>query len=116
MKGLAGVKNARKMGNSWKRALAALLLALFMLTVGASAEESLEEGVATLPLDGLQKSADESESALDVRSLILSLVSGETLSGNDTLMDSLKARLSRLYERVEIGHVKSIAWFVCRKG
>ncbi len=31
-------------------------------------------------------------------------------------MDSLKARLSRLYERVEIGHVKSIAWFVCRKG
>ena len=31
-------------------------------------------------------------------------------------MDSLKARLSRLYERVDIGHVKSIAWFVCRKG
>ena len=31
-------------------------------------------------------------------------------------MDSLKARLSRFYERVEIGHVKSIAWFVCRKG
>ena len=31
-------------------------------------------------------------------------------------MDSLKARLSRLYDRVEIGHVKSIAWFVCRKG
>ena len=93
MKGLAGVKNARKAGNGWKHALAVLLLALLVLTAGASAEESLEEGVAALPLDGLQKSADESESALDVRSLILSLVSGETLSGNDTLMDSLKARV-----------------------
>lgn len=93
MKGLAGVKNARKAGNGWKHALAALLLALLVLTAGASSAESLEEGVTALPLDGLQKSADESESALDVRSLILSLVSGETLSGNDTFMESLKARV-----------------------
>ena len=38
---------------------AALLLALFMLTVGASAEDSLEESVAVLPVAGLQMSAGE---------------------------------------------------------
>lgn len=31
-------------------------------------------------------------------------------------MSSLTARLQEMYETVEIGHVKSIAWFVCRKG
>lgn len=31
-------------------------------------------------------------------------------------MHSLTARLQEMYETVEIGHVKSIAWFVCRKG
>ena len=40
------MKNARKAGDAWKHGLAALLLALFMLTVGASAEDSLEESVA----------------------------------------------------------------------
>ena len=44
------MKNARKAGDAWKHGLAALLLALFMLTAGASAEDSLEEGVAALPL------------------------------------------------------------------
>lgn len=31
-------------------------------------------------------------------------------------MDSLKARLEKMYETVELGNVKGIAWFVCRKG
>ena len=30
-------------------------------------------------------------------------------------VSSLKARLEGLYERVTVEHVKSIAWFVCRK-
>lgn len=30
-------------------------------------------------------------------------------------MDSLKARLEEMYDTVEIGNVKGIAWFVCRK-
>ena len=29
---------------------------------------------------------------------------------------SLKVRLEGMYEKVSIGHVKGIAWFVCRKG
>ncbi|MCI5546110.1 MAG: hypothetical protein MR399_04060 [Clostridiales bacterium] len=44
---------------AWKHGLAALMLALFMLTVGASAENSLEESVAVLPVAGLQMSAGE---------------------------------------------------------
>ena len=87
------MKNARKAGSAWKHGLAALLLALFMLTAGASAEDSLEEGVAALPLEGLQRSADESKSEIDVRSLILSLASGETLNGNTALIENLKARV-----------------------
>ena len=83
----------QNVGGAWKTVLAALLLALLVLTADASAEESLEEGVAALPLDDLQKSADESESTLDVRSLIMSLVSGETLSGNGVLMETLKAHV-----------------------
>ena len=31
-------------------------------------------------------------------------------------VDSLKARLAEMYDTVEIGNVKGIAWFVCRKG
>ena len=31
-------------------------------------------------------------------------------------MESLKARLERMYDAVELGNVKGIAWFVCRKG
>ena len=31
-------------------------------------------------------------------------------------MDSLKAKLEEMYNTVEIGNVKGIAWFVCRKG
>lgn len=31
-------------------------------------------------------------------------------------MNSLKARLEETYDTVEIGNVKGIAWFVCRKG
>ena len=87
------MKNARKAGSAWKHGLAALLRALFMLTAGASAEDSLEEGVAALPLEGLQRSADESESEIDVRSLILSLASGKTLNGNTALIENLKARV-----------------------
>lgn len=30
-------------------------------------------------------------------------------------MESLKARLERMYDTVELGNVKGIAWFVCRK-
>ena len=30
-------------------------------------------------------------------------------------VSSLKARLEGLYERVELGNLKSIAWFICRK-
>ena len=50
------MKNARKAGDAWKHGLAALMLALFMLTVG---EDSLEESVAVLPVAGLQMSAGE---------------------------------------------------------
>ena len=53
------MKNARKAGDAWKHGLAALMLALFMLTVGASAEDSLEESVAVLPVAGLQMSVGE---------------------------------------------------------
>ena len=53
------MKNARKAGDAWKHGLAALLLALFMLTVGASAEDSLEESVAVLPVEALKRSAGE---------------------------------------------------------
>ena len=31
-------------------------------------------------------------------------------------VDSLKVRLEEMYDAVEIGNVKGIAWFVCRKG
>lgn len=31
-------------------------------------------------------------------------------------VNSLKARLEKMYDIVEIGNVKGIAWFVCRKG
>lgn len=31
-------------------------------------------------------------------------------------MDSLSARLESMYSQVELGNVKSMAWFVCRKG
>ena len=31
-------------------------------------------------------------------------------------VDSLEARLRKSYAQVTVGHVKSIAWFVCRKG
>ena len=31
-------------------------------------------------------------------------------------VDSLKARLEEMYDAVEIGNVKGISWFVCRKG
>ena len=31
-------------------------------------------------------------------------------------VDSLKVRLEGMYDAVEIGNVKGIAWFVCRKG
>ena len=31
-------------------------------------------------------------------------------------VDSLKAKLEEMYDTVEIGNVKGIAWFVCRKG
>ena len=89
----SGLKSVQRTGRAWKSVLAVLLLALLVLMADASAEESLEEGVAALPLEGLQKSADESESTLDVRSLILSLASGETLSENSTLMENLKARV-----------------------
>lgn len=30
-------------------------------------------------------------------------------------VDSLQKRLERMYEQVKIGHLKSIAWFICRK-
>lgn len=30
-------------------------------------------------------------------------------------MESLKARLERMYDTVELGNVKGIAWFVCQK-
>ena len=46
------MKNARKAGDAWKHGLAALMLALFVLTAGASAEDSLEESVAVLPVAG----------------------------------------------------------------
>lgn len=29
---------------------------------------------------------------------------------------SLRDRLNKLYAQAEVGNVKSIAWFVCRKG
>ena len=88
-----GIKRARGANHGKGRyMLAALLLALLVLAAGASAEDSLEEGVAALPLEGLQQSAEESGSALDVRSLMTSLISGEALSGNETLMENLKAR------------------------
>ncbi len=88
-----GIKRARGANHGKGRyMLAALLLALLVLAAGASAEDSLDEGVAALPLEGLQQSAEESGSALDVRSLMTSLISGEALSGNETLMENLKAR------------------------
>ena len=31
-------------------------------------------------------------------------------------MQSLKARLAGMYDKVQLGNVKGIAWFVCRKG
>ena len=31
-------------------------------------------------------------------------------------MDSLRERLNRMYSTVQLGNVRSIAWFVCRKG
>lgn len=31
-------------------------------------------------------------------------------------VESLRARLQKMYATVEIGHVKGIAWFVCKKG
>ena len=31
-------------------------------------------------------------------------------------MDSLRERLNRMYSAVQLGNVRSIAWFVCRKG
>jgi len=31
-------------------------------------------------------------------------------------VDSLKVQLEEMYDAVEIGNVKGIAWFVCRKG
>lgn len=83
-RGSACVRLARGIG---------LLMMLFMLAAGASAEESLEEGIGALPLEGLQRSADESESAIDVRSLIASLVSGDRLSEDGTLMEGLRARV-----------------------
>ena len=31
-------------------------------------------------------------------------------------VDSLRERLNRMYSTVQLGNVRSIAWFVCRKG
>lgn len=31
-------------------------------------------------------------------------------------MESLKARLEKMYDTVRLGNVKGIAWFVCQKG
>ncbi len=31
-------------------------------------------------------------------------------------MDSLRERLQGMYSTVQLGNVRSIAWFVCRKG
>ena len=31
-------------------------------------------------------------------------------------MDSLRERLQGMYSAVQLGNVRSIAWFVCRKG
>ena len=31
-------------------------------------------------------------------------------------MDSLRERLNRMCSTVQLGNVRSIAWFVCRKG
>ena len=31
-------------------------------------------------------------------------------------MESLKARLKKMYDTVILGNVKGIAWFVCQKG
>ena len=31
-------------------------------------------------------------------------------------VDSLRERLNRMYSTVQLGNVRSIAWFVCRNG
>ena len=31
-------------------------------------------------------------------------------------VDSLRERLNRMYSTVQLGNVRSIAWFICRKG
>ena len=75
--------------------------------------------MAALPLEGLQKSADESESALNVRALILSLTSGGRLSENGTLMENLRARVKAALKAALPSLLSltapALLWALCRQ-